>query len=764
MLNGVANAMVNNRGGRTLLGSEETDKDGIHLHIWNDMNNKNNYYPNLMRHIAKESLNDDSTSLHSTASSSEAKHLHVNIHELIPTLQSQISTRNSIKHLLVQTLGLDEFQNSDHSLMESVNELNPNHIKPTAINWNYHPMGISSIPKMNDRNLMNAISPNQSKSTIRKSRHDQIRTTPNFVHDYHSNLYTNKPKSVLDMVGYEIGGLPKYSGRLLANEPMPQEYRTFKMFEPVPRQIMLPPPTGRIPMFKPVPPRLKIVPIIDEYLTKANSIDYTPKTLPWKLLTEPIEKMKPNVLLPAPINSVQIIPFKLSEAITLPSTQKFISNNEYNRIESNTPTYHKSLLMPDTEAIKNHQVTSASKHINNLHVQQSYMPNNMINTQYKHSNDIKSLVNVNNQQQQQQQQHLHIGEHANKMKLKNNISVMSKKPVSQDNTRSIFNTMGLSSQNKSDIVDVMNKNPHKKTKTITKKPSHEKTFNDVIKLNVTGFHNGNDDYIRNSKSSSLKNDLIKKESHEQIMIDDESFGLRLKTHKQHPIDSVSADSIQLSQTYSQQTTNVPTNQQSKSTINKSNTVIEQLANDVKNVLLTSQGHVSQLTEFDDSDGGEGGTTTTQDPFLIAVYDQHDRAMHGDFNDDLDIAESETRRKHINTTIQRIDHGWNDDGQYNFKSSINKQNETNQNQYDTNSKIQSINHNINNNSIGTTTPNINGIQFESTVSTNLSLFDEKYSKWFNKYAKEKKEHGRTVFSEHFRKVEIEPNISWIVLPR
>lgn len=287
------------RHARTLgFSSEEDDENGIHLHIWNDMSNKNNFYPNLMKHIAEESVKNDGDTASSAPKesnpNSSAIHLNFNLNELLPTPQPQISAINLLKNALVHSLELDKFRKSDQNSYGSFYKLKTEH-EP---NWNYHPSSVKYIPKPYNVNLNNGAAPTISTkslriastakitTTSRPTLREQMRTTRNFAQDYYTNLPKTKPKSVIQSIGYEIGSLSKYSGRLLANEPMPQQHRTFKMFEPVPRQIMLPPPTHRIPDFKPVPPRLKIIPVIDDIISGRNqlAVDDGSKSLPWNLI------------------------------------------------------------------------------------------------------------------------------------------------------------------------------------------------------------------------------------------------------------------------------------------------------------------------------------------------------------------------------------------------------------------------------------------------------------------------------------------------
>lgn len=783
----------NVRGARTLSFDSKEDESGIHLHIWNDLNNRDNFYPHLMKQIAETSQQKEPSPTPPSPHSSNPNpnHIHINLNEALPEPQPQISPENLLTSTLFQSLGLDEFRKSDQNLYEAFNKLNEERMKQNPSIWNYHPSAKNYIPKA--YSLNNAVPGYLIKTVssfgpqMRPTLHDQMDTGSN-VQEYYTNLHKKKPKSIIDAVGYEIGGIPKYSGRLLANEPMPQQYRTFQMFEPVPRQIMLPPPTTRIPEFKPVPPRLKIIPVIDDYLERRPNAIQHPKKLPWTVIKSD-EPSNTNYIYPMPVKQVKIIPFKASEAITKAPFRTFIPKTEQNYIEPTTESYYQSQpSLTDSEAFESHKQfinklkplkkpTKYPKLIDHFGNEMNQnMNSNGDNTQSPHSYEMNSqFTNKQNQTDSKLQVFYNDEfEYATNMNYNaNNIGANTNiKPVSTEEAHSTFNN---------DIINTTKKRLNKKEKT-ARKPhrSQDHVMNDVVKLNVTGFHNVSEDEnnrIKNHRSSAVR------KHKSRLKKDDDD---KMQSHNDYPIDSVSADSIQLSQTYSRQTTNVPNSKETPS-IRDQDSLLMELANDVKKALLTSMGKENKTIDYQTDEFEEGNHN---DPFLITVYDEKYDSQHHDTMRDLnhdstydskleidknldDVTIEEMRKRDSLSHearkeghIQRINKDWASDRKDVIKINVNKRADNIRRKSENKDGIYPSNHKQDNE-----TSNTNNAQYDGTIetnhqnsNTNSTSFDEKYYKWFSKYAEENAKNGRTVISEHFKKVEIEPNISWVILPR
>lgn len=721
-------------------GSNE-DESVIHLHIWNDMDSSKNFYPNLMKHIMTESMQKESTQSPSQADNSDA--IHINLNE--PILQAQVSPENLLKNALLKTLTM-EFRKSDQNLYGSYNKLASERFNQNPIDWNYHPSMINYIPKAFDTNTNTNNAVPMKSTQQRPSLYNRMPTANKFVQSYYTNLHKTKPKSIIDAVGYEIGGLPKCSGRLLANEPMPQQYHTFKMFEPVPRQIMLPPPIVGIPEFKRVPPRLKSIPVIDDYLdTRFNSVQ-APKQTPWKVI-EPNHKTKPLHYL-MPTKPKQIIPFQVSEAMTKSPLQKYIPKSEFN--ESPTESYYKERFNYAFEKIVPEIVTKTPKLNIFSSIQSDQKHENVINAKSPYSlESLQNAISENEVDTNHQNKPISntftnegnlVGDTVTTNHNHNhnyNIDNEAPKLVSMDDFRSTFDTKKRKHRTNNDELTRM-KNARRKLKV---QKSHENITNGVIKLNVTGFRNATEDNRVGEHGDTSDNNAPKYEN--SVRNYDK---LRLHASNEYPIDNVPADSIQLSQAYSRQITNVP-HSNPASTRDSNDNLSTQLVNDVEKT-VNSLENGKNSSNFDNLNGIQGSKDQQEDPFLIAIFDEQNRKYDPQIRlddlhlDEIDRSDSFVTANGSNNLLQ-----WTDDGTTNLQINqhrkvlnVDKRDETN----NENTNKHSAKHMKN--------------------SSNEKQNERKKIFMGEMNAEENKKFGRTVISEHFKKVEIEPNISWIVLPR
>lgn len=769
----VGSTTADGRGARTFKSNE--DESGVHLHFWNDLNNRDNFYPNIMQHLMDESSHSDS----SATSPEKPNSLHINLNELLPQAQPQVSPQNLLRHAILQTLALGDYRKSDQNLYGTLYNLNADRYKQSPLSWNYHPSAINYIPKAYDTNL-NSVPPGPTKPMLpvepvaRATLQNQMRNTNHFVHDYYTNLHKPKPNSLLGSMGYEIGGLPRYSGRLLANEPMPQMYRTFKMFEPVPRQIMMPPPTTRIPEFKPVPPRLKAIPVIDEYLDLRPNTVVPPMTpiqtsppmiLPWAL-SKPADRSKPSYIYPVQTKQMQLIPFQFGEAITDAPLRKFIPQTELAQVEPSTEAYS-----PNIAPVRSPKITAnsfsppalaeaAPSQNAYLPIKQNHKP---YNVNIQRQPELNDQITMNGYQNGTKLQMFGKKEHANQyiyeLMQMNQMGVEPPNFVSLEDSRSTFDTK-QQPQPIDNYVDRAKKRVYKKRKIARKpQPLHDKIINDVIKLNVTGFRNSSEDNRVGKTSGPFGNIDTKKES--KAKYGDKLYGkVRLHASHEYPIDGGAAESIQFSHAYSRQTTNVP-HYESAPAIDDQESIVIKLANDMKNAVLNS---LANNTETGLIGNYEGVDDSPKNPFLISLMDNDDRARYGsdDHLIDLDRDKSDTfdgmSLNDNNSSIQRIDHDWTSNRKDFVRVNVNKREDRNHNQNDTNAS--DVSNMLEHDSSG---HGAASAQSELSNANNTSN-DDKYLKWFSNYAEQNKKHGRTVISEHFKKVEIEPNISWVILPR
>lgn len=801
----------NRRIARTL-GYDSKENDGIHLHIWNDMNNHDNFYPNVFRHI-----NDGQTEapVSTISSDSNSVHIPVNMDNIesnahIPQFSAQYSPQHNLKTALLNTLTLDDFRKSDRDLYGMFYKLNTNQPN-NQLPWNYYPSVANYIPKTYETNLNSVLpavvphhlptlaSPLQSAlpynmkyystpivnmaPTLRPTLHDQMYAGRDVLHNYYTNLHKNKARSVLSAIGYELGGLPKYSGRLMANEPTPQQYQSFQLYEPVPRQIMMPPPMTRIPMFKPVPPRLKIIPVVEEYLENRAQAFRT-------------DKGQSNQRYPmAPI---KVIPFNVHEAITkrpiqafIPATEQYapITTEPYKFIQQNFDSYAQIVpsttpapylpIFQSTTVANSSAQTYPSVHYSNE------LKNWLLNSDYdksKATNDNElaySAFDSNQYKHNYDQTQLNKNEVFNTIK---SVTVDEYKPNFYANDLSNQQPQQLPQTNtNNDLFVYENKQMHKKLNN-TRKQFHSNgqiIKNDVVKLNITGFRAANNDNDNFAKLNQWKSGKAKNVPAQNGT-------------KANPIDSISSDSIQLSTTYSKQTSNVirpdlMSTKHKKYTPNNQNNLLTQLTNDVSKALLTSYNANDQQYHRYGMDSNEI-ENKTKEPFLIAVFDENEsikNIMQNDLTenghhsevDRSDSFDSESRVSYSNNSKnsnfeQRIDHNndWTamDLVKYvkNSATTHNKRDHRLSGESDT-TKTTTTTKTVAHTFKPTEQPIASTTIPSHTDSANKTkgANEEKYLNWFNNYAAEKnKKLGRTVISEHFKKVEIEPNVAWVILPR
>lgn len=832
--------MRSNRNTRLLGFDSDEDDDGIHLHIWNDLTKQKNFYPNLMRYVEEEerakSLNGPSlSSISSTPSyiennSNEIRYP-VDSDELLPKPLPQLATvQNTLKNAILHTLDLEDYQKSDqHSFKINKNRQNNN--SPLKLDY-LSSIGSSYIPKIYETHSNNVFplktiastAKGAAESSSRPTLHEQLfpRKPPNI--EYYTNKPKDRPQTVIESIGYEIGGLPKYSGRLLANEPLPQQSGTFKMFEPVPRQIMMPPP--RIPEFKPVPPRLKIIPVVSEYLE-----DYPDhlnrEQRPWKIPSQQnsIQRNPNKYHYPS---GVTIIPFKLSEAITKPSPIRSYLTKTEQFDEPTTKSYQHYRTVPITniESFKkarktnefdlNYQNTirtttenpiksstfapivnfSQSPLYSNvvyappLQQQQHNLQQNLYQSQpsqYQFQpNPYQPQPNQYQSQQiqyQPQQQVDLFYDQVNRMKMNDSTttvtSITNQNSFFTDYTNhGIVESLNIrptrydqpNQENThfgNDIADSgikdTNKTLNNARKTLRR---YEKPKNDVVKLNMTGFRITNDQHPLNHENSNKLNDeiantKIENEVVEQSVYNDNLHNQQLPLQAQS-IDSVPADSIQLSETYSKQRSNVPLSDRDDSI----NVVVNWPNNSDATFQVSDDSNIINNNKIDDDHTND----TVQNKFLIAVYGKEDTNHIFAVNDfisstqntasiDQNVSYDNDLPNHYNSTnqIQRIDYSWTTGNNNANETTVDKRNVRQQNVIEETKKLP--NHRYDDDEDTTTYLNHKN-EKNSTKSTN----HDKYYNWYANYAEKNEKYGRKVISEHFKQVEIEPNVAWVIVPR
>lgn len=278
--------------------TNNNDNDDIHLYVWNDLNNHDNYYPNIVRNIERFQSNDESATTANDVNS-------------LLTLEKYPSSATSsmlpLKYAFQQALLYDQLGMNDRNQFQ--------YPKKDLLTTTWNRAKSITTPK-----------PKLLRPNLRQMYNDKRVQTIK----YYTNLPLNSPKS--DAIDYRN-----------PIETISKQYSTFEMLEPIPQQVMLPPIFNRIPKFKPVPPRLDIIPVVSEYLEK-----YPNHVLSY---------YRPPLALPEPysvINSTpKMIPFSIEDAVT----RKPILKNSIEHF-SNVPKKYvgnplRLLEMPDNIAKQN---------------------------------------------------------------------------------------------------------------------------------------------------------------------------------------------------------------------------------------------------------------------------------------------------------------------------------------------------------------------------------------------------------------------------
>lgn len=311
-----------------------TDTGDIHYYIWNDLNKRDNFYPNILRNVQNEFQNSVQSigNNHETAlpppngpmtySSNPNPHPpSIPINQLLTNEMYRSSDSMAIPSfdyaVKQQSLLMDKLGQND-CFYRNRNKLN----YPRT--WNV-PIALKP-PDTNDAR-MSTMNAKLSRPNLLEMYNDKN------VHTfkYYSNL--PKSKSLSD-------SLDHWDYSVIKEPILAKQYSTFEMLEPIPQKLILPPVFNPIPEFKPVPPHLRVIPVLSEYLTKYPNqvLSYYRPPMPLNVLSKDSKHnfgASHHKALPNP--PVQMIPFNFRDAVTWRST--------LNSISPTTPTENTSPQM-----------------------------------------------------------------------------------------------------------------------------------------------------------------------------------------------------------------------------------------------------------------------------------------------------------------------------------------------------------------------------------------------------------------------------------
>lgn len=734
LLNRFKNTMGHRKSSQISLNSAQNEDD-IHLYIWNDLQNRENFYPNLMKHVRDES----------DAMAPSQSQIYTGVRDPDEVLPASMPIRSpftdSMQSAILQTLDAGHYRKND--------ETNNNNYYGTINDKRWNILRSASIEPLEKRPTFNRL-----KMGVKKS----------LPVEYYTKKLVRKPDSIINTIGYEIGGLPKYSGRLLADEPLPQYHHTFRMFEPVPRQLMLPPTFNNIPEFKPVPPRLTIIPVIDDYLNSDDlpHTEYVRKDpmigSQRTLMNYEQKTMKPPT---------EMIPFVAAEAITNMPIRNFAPETE-GFLEATTKPYHYYM---NTNSLMN-------KHVNKMTTEPPVIENirpalfgsSMQTTTLSSYADLSrnsTMPNVVYAQSQTTAAPIWYGAAAYN-KLLSALAKAQTKPRNKQKSDStnIGVNVEMNSFNDHEQQQIEQKhveNPNNRTDRMPvgyktqklsgkRKVAHRGKKRIVTRLNV--------DDVR---ASSVTHIPLDNKTSRSLYAAHSAEKDRLLPFGAYVIDSSPAASIQLSKTYSKQTTNVRAD----------------------DILMNWPIDPNTIQKVD----VHNNTSTKENPFLIAVYDSNSNTPLTANKTSNDIDRSDAfvndtitqshgipdERKTTNWSIVRRTNGTN--AQRTNRENQPQQQQKNKVQYVLNNESKpasnhrytnnTSNHLINSNAAKrntTAATEQRTIDASGNVTTVPTINEHKYYDWFSAYAKKSQNYGRHIFSEHFKKVEIEPNVAWVTVPR
>lgn len=617
----------NNQNGDHLI-----DTGDIHYYIWNDLNKRDNFYPNILHNVQNEFQysaqpidNNHETSSLSASNGPITYSMNPNTRPPSIISSNQLLTNEMYRssdsiaiplldYAVRQSLLMDKLSQNDR-YFRNRNKLNH------PYTWNL-PMALK--PPDTNGAKMSTMNAKLLRPNLREMYNDKN------VHTfkYYSNL--PKSKSLSDAIDHR-----DYS---VIKEPiLAKQYSTFEMLEPIPQRVILPPVFNRIPEFKPVPPQLKVIPVVSEYLAKYPNqvLSYYRPATPLDAL---VKDSKYNFLaghrkaLPNP--PAQMIPFSLGDAVTWRSTVHSIT--PITTTENPRTPLNQGLFVPDKyrSDIISSLGTLDPQDYKEIPVQQiqsneAAMYRNKVND----SSTSETVVNIERSK-----------------KRRNKLSNYKQKLRSYEKSIQKLNTNDMNTMSENDIYDI--------------RPVQELVTDE---------------------------DGLKKEQEQQ----------------QQQMQKQIASKIQLSEAYSRQTSNVvmPVYPEGHS------------VNDNNKQLKMNDDNMIQAT------------TIQSNPFLIVIPD----------DDDLMPDESTRSSKLARSDLYSMN--FNDRNGEIRKTSATLISSSQTKPTMREDEVQKYQIRDNPNQVSTLTP------------------EEKYKKWFDDFKEKNRQKGKPIYSEHFRKVEIQPNIQW-----
>lgn len=665
--------------------ADEKDRDAVHVHLWNDMDQEENYFPNI--------FGQETTSLPSQ------------------------ETVNSVTISALQQLSelpQEQYRKSDRELYGKFYKLNPRkhkNIRPS--NTNYHPSIMNYVPNGYKTNVR--IQPvSKLPPIVRQSLYGMFnQNQPNYYTNVHRKKRPRHPMPI-DSDIIRIA-----SGKVIANEPKPLKYHTFQLHEAMPDQKLLPP--TRIPLFKPVPPPIKLVPSLDDDFTVIHLPPYR------QLLPPESPKLHPTTFLPnnthpypfqtTDFNANNMYLFNANDAMTPASVQLTAPVTESYTLPTSTSTMAPSTITnPPTTA-----TTTAASYSptapSTLHVTYSRptYPNVVyaVRATTDSNNSTQSIHMKNNRNAQDEFRIMSISKQRNGNK-RGNLNATTgptfgrRRPLRQkqkpkQKRRPLLGASTIVQINRPPMsIPMITTTPSTTTTAQAPKWNHQnETFQTL---------NGTNHSFKYQTTTPI---AVQKPTHDGIV-----YGRPMEALIVDP-PSLQNTTIEVNTPYSKQISN--RNDEIEQPTNVQENVLMNLNRDIERVLaVTSTPDVPTATDQDDDDDA-----IDSDPLLMENLNKNEMMPIASENI-FDSSESYTQKRAF------IDN----------HTATNRRSDNTEN-------------------ITTVDVDSNAIDADNTKP----LDEDKYYKWYSRYAAHnKRKYGRAIISEHFKKVEIEPNVAWVILPR
>lgn len=669
--------------------AEENDRDAVHVHLWNDMDQEENIFPNLLGQgttpMPQEEV--DSVTIPVTQQ---------------PTDLPQEMYRKSDRDLYSQLYNLNMRKN------KNIRPSNPHHhpsrnYGPNGYKSNYRAQPVPKLPPIVRQSLygmyMNQNQPN-----------------------YYTNLHRKKKPRLPTPIESDLIRIA--SGKIIANEPKPHKYHKFQLHEAMPGQKLLPP--TRIPLFKPVPPPVRIVPIIDD--------DFTVLHLPSRLFRPhgPPSPMfhpttfQPNNTHPYPfhttdfnLNSMYL--FNAQDAMTPPSVQKTAPVTDVYTITTSTTTMNPitSAYPPTTGTTTAATPTSPST----LHV--TYSRPTYPNVVYavpattESSNATQASAKNSSQNAQEEFRIMTInniqqpsGFIKGNADATNRPTLGRRRPYRQKQRRRPYHRANLITQIKRPLPLI--------TLTTTSTTEPPKNGQQSNQRNES-FQFGQKSLTQTAEQSKKQESVVYGRPKEALIVDPPSYQngtIEVNTPYSKPISNRS-DQLE-------RHNHRPTHAEDDELIN--------LNRDIKRVLEVTSTPPTPTTITDKDASASDDDDIDGDPLLMENLNKNGMlpiVADNIFERDDLLSETHTQKRAFT--------------------------DANNNEIGANRRSDNVVDNV----TAMDVDRANAIDAENT----RPLDEDKYYKWYSRYAADnKRKYGRAIISEHFKKVEIEPNVAWVILPR